>query len=108
MKMLITFVLATGLASVSWARTTYETGRGQEFGYCSYSQGFFCLSNIKSRAESEAKRQADWECQMKQGTSRSYTANCNTTCFPNILSPGDQNVPVRCSSTCTVQCEINN
>lgn len=107
MKILMTLVLMTGFASLSWARTTYETGRGQEFGYCSGSQGSFCISGIKARSEMEAKRQADWNCQMKHGQSLSFTANCNSSCFPNIITPRDQNVSVRCSSTCTVQCEIN-
>lgn len=108
MKSLLILVVLTSFASLSWARTTYETGYGQEFGICSYNQGPFCISNIKSRAEGEGKRQANWNCQMKHGNPLSFTANCNTTCFPNMLSPGDQNRSVNCRASCTVQCEIRN
>jgi len=106
MKSLLALVLITGFSSFSWARTSYETGYGQEFGYCSYNLGSFCVMSIRNRAEAEGKRQADWNCQMKRGVPHSYSAYCNTNCFPNMLLPGDQNVSVRCSSTCTVQCEL--
>jgi hypothetical protein len=106
MKILMTLVLTAGFASLSWARTSYETGRGQQVSSCFFPQGSFCISGIKAASEAEARRQADWSCQMKHGTSRSYTASCNTTCFPNLILPGQQNTSVRCSSACTVLCEI--
>lgn len=107
MKTLMTLALLVGFSSLSWARTTYETGRGQEFGTCSYNQGPFCISNIKNRAEAEAKRQAAWQCQLNGGSASTFSANCNTTCFPNMLSPNDKNRPVNCRSTCTLQCNTH-
>lgn len=106
MKSLLILIFVTGFTHPSWGRTTYETGRGNEMGYCSYNQGYFCIDDIKRRAETNGKRDAEWSCQLQRGTPRSYSANCNTSCFPNYLSPNDQNTMVRCNSSCTMSCEI--
>lgn len=104
--MMILFVLST--AAFAEARTTYVNGRGMANGYCSGSMGSMCISNIKSAAERDGGRDAQWNCQMARGNSLSYTLRCNTSCFPSFISPGDQNRPVRCNSSCSMQCEVPN
>ncbi|MBC7370243.1 MAG: hypothetical protein H7326_01685 [Bdellovibrionaceae bacterium] len=99
----VSFVSPSAVA----AQIIYVQGRGRDMGYCNYTGGSFCLSGVKANAERGAMAQASQSCQFSRGTPLSYTASCNSSCFPNILNPGDTNVNVSCSSDCRVQCQVN-
>ncbi|WP_413291232.1 hypothetical protein [Bdellovibrio sp. HCB337] len=108
MKRLLVMTLLAGLTvSSAFARTTMITGRANEFGYCSYNQGRFCIDRIADRAERAAERDADWRCRSSGGKS-SLSPFCSSSCNPSFLPPGNQSTPVRCNASCTVQCETPN
>jgi hypothetical protein len=107
MKNLLIFALVSAFALPAFARTTYVTGNGQDSGVCSDGPiGTACINAVKGRAEQDGIRDADWRCQSQQGTSRRYTAQCHSSCYPNYIPPRNGPTTVRCNSTCTMQCEI--
>jgi len=107
MKNFLMFVLVAAFALPAFARTTQVTGYGRETGYCSAGPiGDSCIRSVKERAERDGLRDADWRCQSSQGQSRHYTGNCNSSCFPNYIPPRNGPTSVRCTATCTMQCEI--
>lgn len=107
MKRLLLLTLVAGfVGSTALARMTYTSGHGQAMGYCSYNQGSFCIDRIRDSAESQGHRDAEWRCQANGGRSQTLSPNCSTSCVPGFLTPRDKNVVVRCSSSCTVNCDI--
>ena len=103
-------IVATILFTGSiWAnQTSYVNGQGRSSGFCSYTQGIFCIDDVKSASERDAQDNAEWNCRLSKGQPLTYSALCNSTCFPNTLTPNDRNTLVNCSSSCTMQCEIQN
>jgi hypothetical protein len=110
MKFLFLTVLSCILGSpLSFAaRAIYVQGSGSGTGYCSYNQGPYCISGVQAQAERSAVGQAEQSCRMNQGDPLSYTASCNGSCFPSVLSPQDVNTMVRCSTNCQMQCNVAN
>jgi hypothetical protein len=92
-------------SSAAFARTIMVYGNGSETGHCTDTQGYFCISTLKDRAESTGKRQAEWSCQSNLGTPLIYTAYCSTFCSPNYIPPG-QSAWVRCDANCSMQCDV--
>ena len=106
MKNLLMILLLTVFTAPAFARTTTVNGYGRETGYCSGVQGNSCIRYIQDRAEIDGGRDAEWRCRANGGQSRSYSTHCNTSCFPNYIRPDERSTPVRCSATCSMQCEI--
>jgi hypothetical protein len=108
---LLTFslvLISTFATTLAHARTTFVDGRGSGSGFCSYTQGSFCISGIKSGAERSATGQAETNCRISRGRPLSFSALCSSSCFPSILTPRDTNTLVRCNSNCRMQCEVDN
>ena len=99
----ISFVAMTSLAS----QITYVQGNGNSNAYCNYTGGTYCIDGAKANAERDAQSRAEQNCRMSQGQPLTYTSYCSSSCSPNTLAPGDNNVSVRCSSGCRMQCQIN-
>lgn len=94
------------IALQSQAAFQYVYGSGYGSGFCSGDAfGGWCLRDVQNRAETDADRDADMSCRMKDGFLQYYTRTCNTFCNPMFL-PAGQNTYVSCSARCTYQCEI--
>jgi hypothetical protein len=93
-------------SSAGWARTIQATGHGSAMGSCSYNDGYFCISNLKSSAERDGQWNAESNCRMQNGRPLGYSAYCSTNCFPNMIPPG-QTALVSCNADCSLQCEVN-
>ena len=107
MRNFIMLALISIIALPAFARITYVTGNGQASEVCSAGPiGDSCIRDVKTRAENDGIRDADWNCQENQGQSQTYTAICNSSCFPNYIPPNNGPTTVRCNATCTMQCEL--
>lgn len=94
------------ITTSAFARTTYANGSGHEMGYCSYTQGPFCIRDIEMRAERSGQDSASQSCRGQGGQPLTYTNYCSTNCYPNSIPPGES-AWVSCNANCSMQCEIN-
>jgi hypothetical protein len=103
----IIFILFLSL-SVWAAHSEYVWGSGYANGMC-HGDAFatMCISQLKTQAESDAARDGQMQCSLKQGVLASYTASCMTNCNPTFISP-NQNAFVNCNSRCQYRCDIQN
>lgn len=87
------------------ARTESLTTTSYSSGFCQGdSLGQICLRQLQDQAESNAKRDLDFQCRIKQGT-LSFFGQCSTYCYPTFLQPDQANY-VSCNTRCTYNCEI--
>lgn len=106
---LITAALLFSSWTLAATRVISVTGTGSESSYCNANSGYFCLDNIKRRAESNAERDAQWRCEMNErGRARTYTSYCSSYCSPNSLPPNHDGTWVNCRSDCRMDCEVDN
>ena len=86
---------------------TYITGYGSDSGFCDGNSGsYFCVDQIKRRAQQDATRDAEWTCQMRQGTAEYFSAMCSDSWSPNYIPPDSGQQYVSCRSNCSIRCII--
>jgi hypothetical protein len=107
MKNFLVLLLVSAFVVPAFARSITVTGYGREIQLCNAGPiGDSCIRQVKDRTEKSGIRDADLQCQLKQGQSLLYTAYCYSSCYPNYIPPDNAPTTVRCDATCTMQCEL--
>jgi hypothetical protein len=103
------FILFCGIfLSLSAMGTTvsFEYGSGHANSYCDGNMGWYCLDQVKLRAQQEATRNAEWACQSKRGKADTFLPTCNDLCTPFSIPPDASLTFVSCNSTCSIRCTL--
>lgn len=76
-----------------------------QFGFCSGANYYFCSQEIVRQANGMALNQDVNSCLARGGVAATY-GDCQTNCFPFFLPYNAPFQSVSCSSTCTLDCQI--
>ncbi|MEZ0391797.1 MAG: hypothetical protein ACAH59_06250 [Pseudobdellovibrionaceae bacterium] len=109
MKLLLftMMVLSSWVASADDVR--FVTGSGSHSSYCSNSNSYFCVSDIKRRSQDNAINDAAISCQTRyKGHPDELGASCSDICNPNYIPPNSPRPTfVSCRSNCSIRCRIS-
>lgn len=82
---------------------------GQYTGFCDGGgMSWFCIDQLKQKANEDAVRQAEFRCSMNHGKLDRFSASCNGYCNPFSIPQGQHSQFVSCNSNCSTRCELNN
>jgi len=93
------------ISSAAFATLTNYDGRGTAQQFCTFSEASFCIDNVKSQADEQARQQGEQQCQMNRGNVVN-AGFCSDQCIPNYISPGTANTWVSCTSSCEIECDV--
>lgn len=102
------FMLTVAAWNEAQARQIYVNGRANERSFCNANSGYFCLDNIKRRAESNSLREAQRACEFTyRGRALTYTGSASSFCNPSHLPVNHDGTWVSCNANASMQCEVN-